>query len=50
MTTLFNSELDNTFINTECAIFSPKKVLKYSKPGRKPAQFTYRPFPQNKFV
>ena len=34
------------FINTECAIFSPNKVLKHSKPGRKLDQFTYRSFPQ----
>ena len=34
------------FINTECAIFSPNKVLKHSKQGRKQDQFTYRSFPQ----
>ena len=35
MITVFNCEVDNMFINTECAIFSPNKVLKHSKPGRK---------------
>ena len=34
------------FINAKCAIFSPNKVLKHSKPGRKLDQFTYRLFPQ----
>ena len=33
----------------ECAIFSPNKVLKHSKPGRKLDQFTYRSFPQKEF-
>ena len=46
MNTVFNFEVDNMFINTECAIFSPNKVLKHSKPGRKLDQFTYRPFPR----
>ena len=46
MNTVFNFEVDNMFINTECAIFSPNKVLKHSKPGRKLDQFTYRSFPQ----
>ena len=45
MNTVFNFEVD-MFINTECAIFSPNKVLKHSKPGRKLDQFTYRSFPQ----
>ena len=46
MNTIFNFEVDNMFINTKCAILSPKKVLKHSKPGRKLDQFTYRSFPQ----
>ena len=46
MNTVFNFEVDNMFINTECAIFSPNKVLKHSKPGRKLDQFTYRSFPR----
>ena len=46
MNTVFNFEVDNMFINTECAIFSPNKVLKHSKQGRKLDQFTYRSFPQ----
>ena len=41
MNTVFNFEVDNIFINTEWAIFSPNKVLKHSKPGRKLDQFTY---------
>ena len=31
MNTVFNFEVDNIFINTECAIFSPDKVLKHSE-------------------
>ena len=46
MNTVFNFEVDNLFVNTECAIFSPNKILKRSKPGRKLDQFTYRSFPQ----
>ena len=46
MNTVFNFEVDNMFINTECAIFSPNKVLKHSKPGRKLDQSTYRSFLQ----
>ena len=46
MNTVFNFEVDNMFINTECAIYFPNKVLKHSKPGRKLGQFTYRSFPQ----
>ena len=46
MNTVFNFEVDNLFINTECAIFSLNKVLKHSEPGRKLDQFTYRLFPQ----
>ena len=46
MNTVFNSEVDNMFINTKCTIFSPNKVLKHSKAGRKLDQFTYRSFPQ----
>ena len=46
MNTVFNFEEDSMFINMECAIFSPNKVLKHSKPGRKLDQFTYRSFPQ----
>ena len=46
MNTVFNFEVDNMLINTECAIFSPNKVLKHSKPERKLDQFTYRSFPQ----
>ena len=46
MNTVFNFEVD-MFINTECAIFSPNKVLKHSKPVRKLDQFTYRSFSQN---
>ena len=46
MNTVFNFEVD-MFINTECAIFSPNKVLKHSKPERKLDQFTYRSFSQN---
>ena len=46
MNTVFNFKVDNMFINMECAIFSPNKVLKHSKPGRKLDQFTYRSFPQ----
>ena len=46
MNTVFNFEVDNMFINTECIIFSTNKVLKHSKPGRKLGQFTYRSFPQ----
>ena len=34
------------FINIEFAIFSPIKVLKHSKSGRKLDKFTYRSFPQ----
>ena len=29
MNTVFNFEVDNMFINTECAILSPNKVLKH---------------------
>ena len=29
MNTAFNFEVDNMFINTECAIFSPNKVFKH---------------------
>ena len=47
MNTVFKFEVENIFIDTKCSIFSPKKVLKYSKPGRKLDQFTYRSFPQN---
>ena len=46
MNTVFNFKVDNMLINTECAIFSPNKVLKHSKPERKLDQFTYRSFPQ----
>ena len=46
MNTVFNFEGNSMFINTECAIFSPNKVLKHSKQGRKLDQFTYRSFPQ----
>ena len=46
MNTVFNFKVDNMFINMECTIFSPNKVLKHSKPGRKLDQFTYRSFPQ----
>ena len=46
MNTVFNFEEDSMFINTECAIFSPNKVLTHSKQGRKRDQFTYRSFPQ----
>ena len=46
MNTVFNFEVENMFISTECAIFSPSKVLKHSKPERKLDQFTYRSFPQ----
>ena len=46
MNMVFNFEVDNMFINTECAMFSPNKVLKHSKPGRKQDQFTYRSFSQ----
>ena len=46
MNTVFNYEVDNMFINKKYAIFSPNKVLKHSKPGRKPDQFTYRSFSQ----
>ena len=42
MNSVFHFEVDNMFINTKYAIFSPNKVLKYSKPGRKLDQFTYR--------
>ena len=35
MNTVFNFEVDNMFINTKCAIFSPNKVLEHSKPERK---------------
>ena len=47
MNSVFNFEVDNMFINSECAIFSPNKVLKHSKPGRKLDQFTYRSLLQN---
>ena len=33
MNTVFNFEKDDMFINIECAIFFPNKVLKHSKPG-----------------
>ena len=46
MNSVFHFEVDNMFINTKCAIFSPNKVLKHSKPGRRLDQFTYRSFPQ----
>ena len=46
MNTVFNFEVDNMLINTECAIFSPNKVLKHSKPERKLDQFTYGSSPQ----
>ena len=46
MNTVFNFEVDNLFINAECAIFSPNKALKHSKLGRKLDQFTYRSFSQ----
>ena len=46
MNTVFNFEVYNMFINRECVVFSPKKVLKHSKPGKKLDQFTYRSFPQ----
>ena len=49
MNTLFNFEVDNMFINTECAVLSSNKVLKHSKPGRKLDQFTYSSFPQKEF-
>ena len=35
MNTVFSFEVDNMFINTKCAIFSPNKVLEHSKPERK---------------
>ena len=46
MNTAFDFEVENMFINTECAIFSPNKALKHSKPGGKLDQFTYMSFPQ----
>ena len=46
MNAVFNFDLDNMFINKEYAIFSSNKVLKYSKPGRKLDQFSYRSLPQ----
>ena len=46
MNTVFSFEVGNMFIDTECAIFSPNKVVKHSKSGRKLDQFTYRPFPR----
>ena len=46
MNTVFDFEVDNMLINTECAIFSQNNVLKHSKPGRKLDQFTYRSFSQ----
>ena len=46
MNTVFNFEVDNLFINTECAIFFPNKVFKHSKPERKLDQFTCRSFPR----
>ena len=48
MNTVFNFEVDNMYINMECAIFSPNKVLTHSKPGRKLDQFTDRSFLQKK--
>ena len=33
MNTVFNSEVDNMFINRECAIFSPIKYLKIQNQG-----------------
>ena len=46
MNTVFDFEVEYMFINTECAIFSPNKALKHSKPGGKLYQFTYMSFPQ----
>ena len=46
MNSIFNFDTDNMFINTECAVFNPSKVLKHSQPGNKLDQFTYRSFPQ----
>ena len=46
MNIVFNFEVNNMFINTECDIFSPNKVLKHSRPEGKLDQFTYRSFPQ----
>ena len=46
MNTVFKFEVGNMFIDTECAIFSPNKVVKHSKSGGKLDQFTYRSFPR----
>ena len=42
MYTVFNFGVDKKFINTECTISSPNKIIEHSKPGRKLDQFTYR--------
>lgn len=46
MNTILSFDIDNMFINTECATFIPSTVLKHSTQGRKLDQFTYRTFPQ----
>ena len=46
MNSIFNFDVNNMFINSECVVFSTSKVLKHSKPGRKLDQFTYRSFPE----
>ena len=35
MNTVFNFKVYNMFINRECVVLSPNKVLEHSKPGRK---------------